>query len=72
MRALMLLHIVFASKSFVANRAEDTLLPCVFLAMARCMAGSGERCRAIVGRGVGTWIFVLFADFRRRRFSPAT
>lgn len=38
MRALVLLHVVFAREGFVAGWAKDVLLACVLFAVARGVA----------------------------------
>lgn len=64
MRALMLLHVVFTRKGFVACRTQDIFLPGMFLPVACSVARSGERVITSITGRVGTRIF-FFNRFRR-------
>ena len=58
-RALMLLHVVFARKGFVAGGAVDVFLARVFLAVAGGVAGCGECAMARVAGCVRAGVFFL-------------
>ena len=59
MRALMLFHVVFARKGFVAGGAVDVFLASVFLAVAGGVAGRGECAMARVAGCVRAGVFFL-------------
>lgn len=59
MRPNMLLHVVLAGESLIANRTMHTLLAGVLLAVAGSMARSGERRRAAMTRRIRTQVLVL-------------
>ena len=62
MRALVLLHVVFAREGFIARRAVDVLLTRVLLAVAGGVAGGGEGVVAADSDGVRAGVFLL-CDF---------
>lgn len=59
MRALVLLHVIFACEGFVAGWTMYVLLASVLLAVARRVAGGGEGVRAGVAHGVRARVLFL-------------
>lgn len=64
MGSLMLLHVIFARKRFVAGGTEDVFLARMLLPMTSGMTRRGKGVTAGVASGVGTRVF-LFDRFGR-------